>query len=608
MTENISLQAVAGALRAGDPARAEALSHAALARTPGDPDFLFALAMSLHLQRKLAEAVDAYRHLTKLLPDSATHWSNYAAALTDAGRTDEAEAAFRRAIDLDPHTAAARAQYGILLMNRREYLGARDMLLDAFERDRNSPFVRVHAARACTLCQDFHGAEDLLRGWRQWLPLDDDVLQTELARLLLLMADAPGAQLLLGELVARRPDLHEAALLLAKVDERLNRLDEARTLVMGLDPSDLSDALRGELAQTRALLALRAGDATGARELLERSGPIHDDDYAYHLTLAQCFDKLGDAAATMRALAEAHAGQTAPLRITSPANYTAQADALPATILNTSAEQYARWPRFRAPDAHDSPVFVVGFPRSGTTMLEQMLDAHPRLQSMDENPFFDRLANKLRTHDPRILEDLSVLRQFDCDELRKHYRIMAGEKIALRADAQLVDKNPLNMLWLPLIHRLFPQAKYILCIRHPCDVMLSCYMQNFRSGILAAACENLPRLAAAYVQAMRCWLDHVAVFQPDVLVSRYEDLVADFEPQTRRIADFLGLEDATPMLRFDARAREKGYIATPSYTQVIEPVNNRAIGRWQRYREWFEPVLPTLRPMLDRWGYSTDPA
>jgi hypothetical protein len=134
--------------------------------------------------------------------------------------------------------------------------------------------------------------------------------------------------------------------------------------------------------------------------------------------------------------------------------------------------------------------------------------------------------------------------------------------------------------------------------------MLSCYMQNFRSVILAAACENLPRLAHAYVQAMQCWRQHVDVFQPQVLVSRYEDLVGDFTTQTGRIADFLELDDATPMLAFDRHAREKGFIATPSYSQVIEPVNTRAMNRWHRYRHYFEPVLPTLATLLERFGYD----
>ncbi|MGH9807240.1 MAG: sulfotransferase family protein, partial [Terriglobia bacterium] len=158
--------------------------------------------------------------------------------------------------------------------------------------------------------------------------------------------------------------------------------------------------------------------------------------------------------------------------------------------------------------------------------------------------------------------------------------------------------------WLPMIHRLFPEAKFILALRHPCDVMLSCYMQNFQSMILTVACASLESLAKAYVEAFECWLHHVEVFKPDVFVSRYEELVADTPLQTRRIAEFLGLADAESMLRFDARAIEKGYIATPSYAQVIQPINTKGLNRWHRYREYFEPVLPILKPMLDHWGYN----
>jgi len=96
------------------------------------------------------------------------------------------------------------------------------------------------------------------------------------------------------------------------------------------------------------------------------------------------------------------------------------------------------------------------------------------------------------------------------------------------------------------------------------------------------------------------------LFKPAVFMSRYEDLVADTARRTRRIAEFLELEDAEALLGFDQRAREKGFTATPSYTQVIEPINSKGIGRWQRYRQPFEPVLPILEPMLEHWGYALD--
>jgi hypothetical protein len=137
-------------------------------------------------------------------------------------------------------------------------------------------------------------------------------------------------------------------------------------------------------------------------------------------------------------------------------------------------------------------------------------------------------------------------------------------------------------------------------------VILSCYMQNFRSSGLAAACNTLTRLAHAYVEIMTCWLEEVSILQPDMMVSRYEDLVLDFPQQAARIAQFLELEDAVPMLSFDQHARSKTYIGTPSYSQVIEPVNRKGLGRWHRYRSEFEPVLPILEPMLRHWSYDTE--
>lgn len=602
-------RSIVAALSAGHPQQAEQLCRAALSALPQDPNLLLLLAMSLQTQQRLAEATAIYARLTELQPSSSLHWCNYGVALMDSGHADQAAPAYRKAIELDPRNPAPHIQLGLLHIRQQDYLAARDALLDACDLDSTLPLARIHAARACTLCQDFHGAEDLLRPWRAWLPLRDDALQLELARLLLLMSDAPATSGLLEDLLARNPAQLEAGLLLVQVYERLNRLADAAALVDTLAPRcpPGSDAQK-ELDHARAMLALRGSRPADALGLLDAVGPRHANDYAHYFQLAETCDKLGRTAAALRALGEAHALQVRELAIASPELFTPQAQPLPAAVPRVSAAEYARWPHLAAPEAQDSPVFIVGFPRSGTTLLEQMLDAHPKLQSMDENPFFNRLADKLKRHDPSLLSGLDALDQHDCDELRKSYLLMVSQKIPRRWDAQLVDKNPLNMLWLPMIHRLFPQARIIFAMRHPCDVILSCYMQNFRAAILGAACATLPRLAAAWVQAMELWLADQQLMQPNVLVSRYEDLVGDVAGQAARIAQFLQLEDAAPMLAFDQHARRKGYIATPSYSQVIEPVNRKGLQRWLRYREAFEPVLPIVEPMLSRWGYALEPA
>jgi hypothetical protein len=97
------------------------------------------------------------------------------------------------------------------------------------------------------------------------------------------------------------------------------------------------------------------------------------------------------------------------------------------------------------------------------------------------------------------------------------------------------------------------------------------------------------------------------VFHPPQHDTRYDDAAAHTAAQTKRLAEFLELEDASPMLRFDAHARDKGFIGTPSYSQVIEPVNTKGLNRWVKYRPYFEKALPILEPMLEQWGYSANP-
>ncbi|WP_266183315.1 tetratricopeptide repeat-containing sulfotransferase family protein [Dyella humicola] len=599
---------VAAALSAGQPQQAEQLCRAALIEQPRDESLLLLLAMSLQAQQRLSEALPVYAELTRLFPTGSLHWNNYATVMVDAGMPEEARAAYAKAIQLDPGNVLPRSQLGLLLIELQDYLGARTVLLEALALAPESIEGRINAARACCHCQDDEGADGLLKPWPTWLPMHNDELQVSLAQVLTLNSDIPPAAELLEDVIARQPGHLDARLLLANLYERLNRLTDAEAMLSPvMEPGAGASAVqRNEGDHLLASLALRRKDFARARQLLEQSGPQGDDDYVHYFQLAAVCDKQGDTEMAMRALHEAHRLEARERRIDSPEYFTPLSPAMPVDAPGVTAEQYPNWPQFIAPEAHDSPIFVVGFPRSGTTMLEQMLDAHPGLQSMDENPFFNRLATTLRNHDPRILEDLSVLRQYDCDELRKLYYKMVAERILRREGTRLVDKNPLNMQWLPMIYRLFPEAKFILALRHPCDVILSCYMQSFRSRGLAAACSTLDRLAHAYVETMTRWLEQVSVLQPTLLVSRYENLVADFPQQTARIAQFLGLDDASAMLRFDHHARNKAFIGTPSYSQVIEPVNRKGLGRWHNYRREFEPLLPILEPMLLHWEYSTD--
>lgn len=595
---------ILSALQSGQPGEVERLSRAALAERPDDPDLALFLAIGLQQQGRLAEALEVYAALARNHPDDPLHWGNYATALREAGRVQEAGDAYLRSIALAPDNVEQLANLGLLQLERKEYQAARDTFLRAHALDPASPAMRIHAARACSACRDSR-AEELIRPWRNWTSLDDP-LQLELADLQLVLGEANIARVLLDELLARTPGHLPARLLLAAVYERVNDLDGSAALLDQVERNyQVLDAeAQLEIVHQRAKLALRRGQAEQTRLLLQQAGPRTPDDYAHFFTLAEACDKLRDYPGATEALREAHARQIQELKINAPRRFDPGAPVLPAAVERIGVEEFRRWPTLQSPDSANSPVFIVGFPRSGTTLLELMLDAHPALQSMDERPFFTILSDQLAEHGIVVPQDLYKLDQHACDELRKGYVSLVCSKIQRCWSAQLVDKNPLNMLWLPLIYRLFPDAKFILALRHPCDVLVSNYMQNFRAAVLAVACASMEKLATAYVTAMECWLHDVELFQPNVFVSRYEDLVADPAAQTRRIADFLGLEDATPLLHFDRHARDKGFIATPSYAQVTQPVNRKGLDRWKRYREALAPALPILDPMLRHWGYS----
>jgi len=608
MTEPMTDPIVA-AIQAGDPHSAGRQCRDQLLQTPDDAGLLVLLALSLWQQGEHAEALEIYARLTRLYPEGSVHWRNYAATLRKAGDLEASERAYATAVRLAPDDAELLELHGLVQMDLGRMVEASETLLAAFGRSPDSPSIRIHAALACAACRDLR-AENLLRPWRQWLPLDD-YLHSQLAEAHAAQNNLVAALELMEELSRRRPEERRVRLRLAGLYERMNRIEEAEAVLEGVvvqhDEADTDKSVISEIAHLKARFAERRGGYAVARDILERTGPRNEHDFTHWFELAHACDRLGDASAAMAALQTAHSIQIEGIKAIHPRWFEPNRKSPLIQKDRVSQTDYAKWPALQAPDAEQSPVFVMGFPRSGTTLLEQMLDAHPRLQSMDERPFFHMLARQLENSTGfQIPLDLGKLSQRDCDELRMGYLTFACSKVPRRWDAQLVDKNPMNMLWLPLIHRLFPSARYIFALRHPCDVLLSNYMQNFMASTLAATCADLETLATGYVEAMRHWLYHVEVFKPAVFVSRYEDLVARPAEQAQKIASHLGLEDAETMLGFDRRAREKEFIATPSYTQVIEPINTKGMGRWQRYREYFEPVLPILAPMLEHWGYTTE--
>jgi hypothetical protein len=359
--------------------------------------------------------------------------------------------------------------------------------------------------------------------------------------------------------------------------------------------------------EATAAVEARGSDPARARALLEallRNPGAERWQVTTWFLLAKLCDKQGEYDACMEYLRLAHHGQLQVTAQLVPDLVEPSSNPLNTADFYVTAGQYEAWKPVEAPSLEQSPIFVLGFPRSGTTMLEQMLDAHPGMASMDERPFVQRVIERMQSLGLEYPDRLGELDSVQCEMLRETYWKSVAEVVDLKPGQRLVDKNPLTMLRLPLLVRLFPNARIIFVVRHPCDVVLSNYMQHFNAPAYVALCSTLPRLAAGYAAAMRFWHAHVELLKPRVFEWNYEDAVHDFDGNVRKLGAFLELEDVGPLHDFSEHARRKGYIGTPSYAQVVQPVYSGSIGRWKRYREYFEPVLPILEPAMRHWGYD----
>jgi Flp pilus assembly protein TadD len=573
---------------------------------PDDESLGTLQAMSLqHLGRDRDAAV-VYRRLTTVNPRAPGHWANLGLLLRRQGEYVEGEAAYRHALALSPDDTAFLVDYGLLLLEVGRIADARHRFLDAVDRQPDLAEARIYASLACFECGDAQRAAALIPPVHEWRALPPH-LREELATALMQVGRTDEAETLLT--VSGGQASLSGAIRLAQLNERTNRIAQARDL-LAQAKRQATHAGRQEqidLLHLDASLAMRDKDYAGARQAAEAIIALQPHVQAEanaHFTLAGIADKLKDPATAMAHLEQAHAIHFRLAEDVVPEIAHSDAEPLKVSSKWLTADEGGFRHDPDAPDEKASPVFIVGFPRSGTTMLEQMLDAHPGYASMDERATLQRCIEHMEKRGFEYPHGLDRMDAAMADDLRAVYWAEVAKVIALQPEQQLVDKNPLNMLRLPMILRLFPNAKIILALRHPCDVLLSCYMQNFRSPAFMVLCSSLERLAKSYVNAMRFWIHHQALLSPDTLVLRYEDTVGDFPAQVDRIGGFLGIDDRDFLAQFSQHAARKGYISTPSYSQVVEPVNTRAVGRWQPYARWLAPALPILQPVADHWGYD----
>jgi len=390
---------------------------------------------------------------------------------------------------------------------------------------------------------------------------------------------------------------------LADALDSLNRTDEASAQAQSI--------LAAHPAQPIANLVIsrikrRAGNLIGARDQLlglPQQSPPDDVDAAVLTELGMVQDVLGDHQAAFKAFNQAN-GMIADLPSTQEIDSERALQLIESCkheLANSQRTQH------QIDDKYPDPVFLVGFPRSGTTLTEQILASHASVVTSDERTVLHNIATSMSTILGRELEYpncLDELTSSDVIQLRQYYWTqMTDEYGELILDKLFVDKMPLNLIHLGLIEVIFPKAKIIVALRDPRDVCLSCFMQLFDMNESMVQFLSLEKTAQYYAAVMGLWLSHKEKLQLPWVESKYEDIVTDLNTATQKLNNFLNLEAASSQEKFYEHAAKQA-ISTPSYRDVSTPVYDRAKGRWRHYAVEIGTSLSALEPYIKNFDYQ----
>jgi tetratricopeptide (TPR) repeat protein len=561
------------ALQAGDVATAEGLLVEVLGQTPRH---LAALGLLYELRRgqnRMAAAEALLARIVRLEPNNLAATQALALQLFGRGAMAEAEHHARNAVRMAPSDPQSHNLMGMIMTEAQR------------------PQVGEHHYRRVI---DLVGKTDA-------------VLLANLAWNLKNQGRMAESRKLYEESVALDPTVFQTLFGWAKMEEtdrNFERSDELLDAADALSPGHPSVTLARAVVQGRIKQYEKAVgilDDLEARREGAGLGPLEWSEKGLLL------DKMGRADEAFAAFSEGKR----TLREATGQVYMAEAasDLTQRLAAFYTAGRLSILPRAGVRTDIAQPIFIVGFPRSGTTMVEQTLTAHPRISAGDELPTINELTNLI----PRMLNsplaypeafaDLWLGDQVEgLDNLRDYYLQRARQLGAMRKGAAwFTDKMPLNETHLGLIGMIFPQAPIVHLLRHPLDVVLSVFSNHLTHGFYCA--YELETIARHYVLVMDLVEHYRREMALRYLPVRYEDIVEDQEANVRKILAFVGASFDRRCLDFHENKR---YARTASYAQVTEKLYDRSRYRYRAYRQQLAPVIPILAPVIERLGYTID--
>jgi tetratricopeptide (TPR) repeat protein len=530
-------------------------------------------------------AAEAWRVLALARQTDWRAWANLGEALGRLEKWAESAVALRRARNLNRTDRPLQQKYASALAWSGQYEESANQLLEMLDAGPEDVGIRLTLARLyADLGRNKERIEQLDKAARHAVgDAGSAESNTDLIRIAL--PDHDGSEPVSDDGIRA---VRELALLL----ERTSRIDALRNLLGDAEKLNIPPE---RFAYPAAAVALKDGDAAEAKRLLEFENEQSDPVRRHRLT-AKINDVLGDYAGAFLA---ADAMNRAMPDFDRWVGDAAEHRRLLRGYERRIGQEWIAQLHPLERGGRRAPAFLVGFPRSGTTLLDTFLMGHPKAMVLEEFHMVGAAEKVLGN-----VSDLPDRSRAMVERGRRAYFAELDQHADPSFPGLIIDKLPLNMLALPLIYSLFPDARIIFAQRHPCDSVLSCFMQSFTLNHAMACFLRIEDAADLYDIAMGIFTRSRDFLPLAVHTLVYEELISEPEKALRPLVDFLGLEWHAELLDHRSTARSRGAIGTPSYDQVTEPLSKAPAGRWRRYEKQLAPVLPVLLPWAERLGYS----
>ncbi len=563
-------------------------------------------ARALHRKGDLDAAEPVYRKFTQSHPELADPWMLLGVVQLQRGQPADAVAQFLEAIKRDPANAFALGNLGAAYLQLQKFKEAEDALKKAIAIDPG--MIEAHYNLG-TLYATLSKTDLAVREFDIVLmakPGHSKALINK-GRAYMDCGRLADAEKCFRKAIKFLPDDLKAQCNLVIVLEQQNRLDEAAALSKALMKNHAENPYALFIS---AIIDQRQKRPEQAYKKLSALFSVPQNNTPFfrrgHYTVAQTLHDMNRFDEAFEAYEDANKIQLEAAR---------QKGIDPATYRGEAAharEVQKNDPALPGPGGIKGeprqPVFFVGFPRSGTTLFEQMLAAHPDIVTAGERTPLTAMKNAMLVDaqlpcGDGVVECLNQLSDTQLIALRKIYWKNIETNVAPIGDKLLVDKMPLNITHLPLAQRLFPDAKVVMALRDPRDAVLSCYMQFFMNNDAMPNFTRLDTTAEVYDIVMGMWLELRESLNLNWIEFHYEDLVVDMKGTLDPVLDFIGV-DWTDELNTYREKAAKSKINTPSYTTVGEKLFTHASGRWRNYEKHLDPVLQTLAPYIKAFGYE----